>query len=154
MFLRQPACRGPMWVETVCKDAISSREGTGHFFSTTIPLCLCIIHSFTWTWRGRRREDKVEMRVNGGEPFATIQTGDFFFPFLKIQCTKVTKIKLTVPSAAITLFLAEQERGINMSSYSAVHATYVQGAKLWVLREPWFWMSWLVSLNSQVQYSG
>lgn len=25
----------------------------------------------------------MEMRVNGGEPFATIQTGDFFFPFLK-----------------------------------------------------------------------
>lgn len=60
----------------------------------------------------------------------------FFFPFLKIQRTKVTKIKVTVPSAAIILLLAEQERGINMSSYPAVHVTYVQGAKLWVLREP------------------
>lgn len=41
-----------------------------------------------------------------------------------------------VPPAAITLPLAEKERGINMSSYPAVHATYVQGAKLWVLWEP------------------
>ena len=27
----------------------------------------------------------MEIRVNGGEPFATIQTGDFFFPFLLLK---------------------------------------------------------------------
>lgn len=136
MFLKQSPCQGPVWVGIVCKDAISSFQQLflSHCVkSTVLP--------------GPEEAGGEEIQANGGEPFATIQTGDFFFPFLKIQRTKVTKIKVTVPSAAIILLLAEQERGINMSSYAAVHATYVQGAKLWVLREPWFWMSWLVKSN-------
>lgn len=41
-----------------------------------------------------------------------------------------------VPPTAVTLLLEEKEQDINITSHPAVHVTYVQGGKLWVLWEP------------------
>lgn len=81
---------------------------------------------------GKWREEGERSRMTSLLPSRQV----VFSPFLKIQCTKVRKIKLMVPSTAITLFLAEKEHNINITSYLAVHVTYVQGGKLWVLWEP------------------
>lgn len=80
----------------------------------------------------------MEVKANRDTvPSIQMSVGGFFFsPFLKDSMHKSLEIKLMVPPTAITLLLAEKEQDINITSYPAVRATYVQGGKLWLLREP------------------
>lgn len=148
----QPLQQGPVWTVTILEDVTCSKEGKDCFFLTTIPLCMCKVHSFNWLWRGRGPEEKVEIKADR-DTFATIQTGGIFFFLLLKDSMHKSQENQTYGSPNSCNSAPGRERARHKYN-PAVHATYVQGGKLWVLWEPWFWMSWLVSLNSQVQYSG
>jgi len=136
VFLTQPPRQGAVWAGTVWEDVASSKEGTGRFFLTIIPLCACEVRTFNCVKRRRTRRESGNKGKQRQTHLLPSKLVAFFFLFLKIQCTKVGKIKLMVPPTGITLLLAEKEQDINTTSYPAVHATYVRGGKLWVLREP------------------
>lgn len=72
-----------VWTGTVWEDVASSKEGTGCFFLTAIPLRVCEVHASNWLQRGRGPEKKGEIKANRERHVCYHPNEWLFFSFLK-----------------------------------------------------------------------